>query len=78
MSSKLTLKPYTYFYGYSLEQVKALAETPYREALETKVKDGKELLVRLVAIPFLQQDTARITDVSKAIEFNTNLLGELQ
>ena len=76
MSSRLT-KPYAYYYGHSLEQAKALSEVPHKEALEIKVKNGKKLLERLVAMPFLQQDIDRITDVSKAIDFNNSLLKEL-
>lgn len=78
MSSRLALKPCTYFYGYTSDEVRMLSEMPYKLALEKKVVDGKRLLERLVAVPFLEQDTARITDVSKAIEFNNSLLKELE
>lgn len=78
MSSKLTLPPYTYYYGYSKQYVCLLANMPYREALLDKISSAKDLLARLVSKPFQEQDTARITDVSKAIEFNNSLLKELE
>ena len=78
MSTKLTLKPCTYFYGYTSDEVKTLAEMPYKQAIEKKIADGKKLLERLASITFLQQDSARITDVAKAIKFNYNLLKELE
>jgi hypothetical protein len=77
MSTKLTLPPYTYYYGYSKEQVAQLANTPYREAILDKIEASKHLLRRLLAKPFTEQDTARINDVSHAIKFNKQLWDEL-
>ena len=77
MSSKLTLPPYTYYYGYSKQSVELLANMPYREAILDKISSAKQLLDRLLNKPFLEQDTARINDVSNAIKFNQELWDEL-
>ena len=77
MSTKLTLPPYTYYYGYSKEYVTLLASMPYREALQDKISSAKALLSRLLYKPFQAQDSARINDVQKAIKFNNELLDEL-
>ena len=70
MSTKLTLPPYTYYYGYSKEYVILLASMPYREALQDKIAAAKALLSRLLYKPFQAQDSARINDVQKASKFN--------
>lgn len=77
MSSKLTLPPYTYYYGYSKQYVCLLANMPYREALLDKISSAKQLLARLLSKPFLEQDTARINDVANAVKFNQELWDEL-
>ena len=77
MSSKLTLPPYTYYYGYSKQSIELLANMPYREAILDKISSAKQLLGRLLNKPFLEQDTARINDVSNAIKFNQELWDEL-
>ena len=77
MSSKLTLPPYTYYYGYSKQYVSILANMPYREAILDKISSAKELLSRLLNKPFLEQDTARINDVSNAVKLNQELWDEL-
>ena len=77
MSSKLTLPPYTYYYGYSKQSVELLANMPYREALLDKISSAKDLLARLLSKPFQEQDTARINDVANAIKFNQELWDEL-
>ena len=77
MSSKLTLPPYTYYYGYSKEYVSQLANMPYREALLDKISSAKQLLARLLSKPFLEQDAARINDVANAVKFNQELWDEL-
>lgn len=77
MSSKLTLPPYTYYYGYSKQSVELLANMPYREALLDKISSAKHLLARLLSKPFLEQDAARINDVANAVKFNQELWDEL-
>ena len=77
MSTKLTLPPYTYYYGYSKEYVSLLANIPYREALLDKIASAKHLLSRLLSKPFQEQDSARINDVSNAIKLNQELWDEL-
>lgn len=77
MSSKLTLPPYTYYYGYSKQSVCLLANMPYREALLDKISSAKHLLARLLSKPFQEQDTARINDVANAVKFNQELWDEL-
>ena len=77
MSSKLTLPPYTYYYGYSKQSVELLANMPYREALLDKISSAKQLLSRLLSKPFQAQDAARINDVANAVKFNQELWDEL-
>ena len=77
MSLKLTLPPYTYYYGYSKQYVCLLANMPYREALLDKISSAKQLLARLLSKPFQEQDTARINDVANAVKFNQELWDEL-
>ena len=77
MSSKLTLPPYTYYYGFSKQYISQLANMPYREAILDKIESAKGLLRRLLEKPFLEQDTARINDVSNAIKFTQQLWDEL-
>ena len=76
--SKLTLPEYTYYYGFTKEQIVALADTPYKQALNIKIDFAKALLSRLVDRPFMNQDTFRCNDVAKAIKFNQSLLDELK
>lgn len=78
MSSKLTLPEYVYYYGCTKEQIIALADMPYKQALHTKINYARELLHRLLNIPFMEQDTTRCNDVAKAIKFNESLLDELK
>lgn len=78
MSSKLTLPKYTYYYGFTKEQIIALADTSHKQALETKIEAGKELLNRLLSKHFMEQDTTRCNDVGKAIKFNESLIDELR
>ena len=78
MSSKLTLPEYTYYYGFTKEQIIALADVPYKQALHSKIESAKALLARLLALPFMEQDTTRCNDVAKAIKFNESLIDELR
>lgn len=78
MSSKLTLPEYTYYYGFTKEQIIALADVPYKQALLNKIESAKALLNRLINIPFMEQDTTRCNDVAKAIKFNESLINELK
>ena len=77
MSSKLTLPEYTYYYGFTKEQIIALADIPYKQALLSKIQSAKALLSRLLDKPFMEQDTIRSNDVVKAIKFNESLIDEL-
>ena len=78
MSSKLTLPEYTYYYGFTKEQITALADLPYKQALLSKIESAKSLLSRLLDKPFMEQDTTRCNDVAKAIKFNESLIDELR
>lgn len=78
MSSKLTLPEYTYYYGFTKEQIISLADMPYKQALSTKIDYAKALLTRLLSAHFMDQDTTRCNDVSKAIKFNQSLIDELK
>lgn len=78
MSSKLTLPEYTYYYGFTKEQIIALADIPYKQALLNKIQSAKALLSRLLDKPFMEQDTTRSNDVAKAIKFNESLIDELK
>ena len=78
MSSKLTLAEYTYYYGFTKEQIIALADLPYKQALLSKIESAKSLLSRLLDKPFMEQDTTRSNDVLKAIKFNESLIDELR
>lgn len=78
MSSKLTLAEYTYYYGFTKEQIIALADLPYKQALLSKIESAKALLARLLDKPFMEQDTTRSNDVLKAIKFNESLIDELR
>ena len=78
MSSKLTLPEYTYYYGFTKEQIIALANIPYKQALLSKIDSAKLLLSRLLDKPFMEQDTTRSNDVLKAIKFNESLIDELR
>ena len=78
MSSKLTLPEYTYYYGFTKEQIIALADLPYKQALLSKIDSAKSLLSRLLDKPFMEQDTTRSNDVLKAIKFNESLIDELR
>jgi len=78
MSSKLTMPKYTYYYGFTKEQILALADTPHKQALQTKVNASKSLLNRLLSKHFMEQDTTRCNDVGKAIKDNLELLSELE
>ena len=49
---------------------------PYRDVLTMKIQKAKALLEKLVRVDNMQ-DTDRINDVNKAIEFNRNLLKEI-
>ena len=78
MSSKLTPPEYTYYYGFTKEQIIALADLPYKQALLSKIESAKSLLSRLLDKPFMEQDTTRSNDVLKAIKFNESLIDELR
>ena len=78
MSSKLTLPEYTYYYGFTKEQIIALADIPYKQALLSKIQSAKALLSRLLDKPFMEQDATRCNDVIKAIKFNESLIDELK
>lgn len=78
MSSKLTLPEYTYYYGFTNEQIIALADLPYKQALLSKIESAKSLLSRLLDKSFMEQDTTRCNDVAKAIKFNESLINELR
>ena len=78
MSSKLTLSEYTYYYGFTKEQIIALADLPYKQALLSKIDSAKSLLSRILDKPFMEQDTTRCNDVAKAIKFNESLIDELR
>lgn len=75
---KHDLPKYTQFYGFTKEQIIALRETPYEEALHIKVTAANELAKRLLSVPFMEQDSNRINKVIKARKFNTELLTELK
>lgn len=77
-SSKQTLPPYTYYYGFTKEQIIALANMRYKQALEYKISSAKALLQRCVNMSFMEQDTARMNDIAKSIKFNEELLTELK
>lgn len=72
------LPSHIYYYDYSKEDFLNLANISYKEALLAKVNAGKGLLRRLLHKPFQSQDTSRINDVIKAINFNKELLKELE
>ena len=78
MSSKLTLPEYTYNYGFTKEQIIALADIPYKQALLSKIDSAKSLLSRLLDKSFMEHDTTRCNDVAKAIKFNESLINELR
>ena len=78
MSSKLTLPEYRYYYGFTKDQILTLADVPYKQALHSKIDSAKSLLSRLLDKPFMEQDTTRCNDVSKAIKFNESLIDELR
>lgn len=71
------LPKYVYYYGFTKEQIKNLADMPYKKALLEKIKSAKGILARLLDVPFMDQDTSRINAVAKAIKFNEQLLEEL-
>lgn len=75
---KHNLPKYTQFYGFTKEQILALREAPYEKALHIKVDAANELAKRLLAVPFMEQDTNRINKVIKARKFNMELLTELK
>ena len=74
---RYNLPTYTYLYGFTKEEVQSLAETPYREAIEYKIRAAKALNVRLLQGTYIDSDTNRINAVQKAIKFNETLLEEL-
>ena len=72
------LPKYTYYYGFSKDEVIKLAEMPYKEALELKINAAKGLAERLLQGSYIDSDTNRVNAVQKAIKFNQELLEELK
>jgi len=73
----LTMPKYTYLYGFTKSEIKALAIIPYKEALQIMIKAGKDLNQRLLSVPYLESDTYRINEVDRAINTNIGLLKQL-
>lgn len=53
MSSKLTLPEYTYYYGFTKEQIIALADLPYKQALLSKPYSARLNLLNLCYLDYL-------------------------
>jgi len=76
-TSKELLPKYTYYYGMSREEVRELGKWSVKYYFRQRISLGKKLLRKLLEKSFMEQDTARINDVAKAIKFNQELLYEL-
>ena len=57
---------------------KALADLPYKQALELKIKGAKAILITLLKPNFMDRNYHKINRVNKAIKFNEQLLKELE
>ena len=78
VSTKETLKPHVYYYGFDEVGVQRLKEMKYEQAISYKILAAKALLHRLLDVNMTQRDNARISDVYKAIKFNQSLVEELK
>lgn len=78
ISTKETLKPHVYYYGFDETSVQRLKEMKYEQAISYKILAAKALLHRLLDVHMTQRDNARISDVYKAIKFNEELLEEIK
>lgn len=72
------LPKYTYYYGFSKEQIIELAEMPHKQALLSKKKASNELAKRLLSAPFEDQDSSRINKAIQARKDTEELLAELE
>ena len=77
-STKETLKPHVYYYGFDETGVQRLKEMKYEQAIAYKILASKALLHTLLDVNMTKRDNSRIHDVYKAIEFNTKLLEEIK
>lgn len=64
-------------YLYNLEP-RVLANMPYKQALEYKIKAASILVSELLIPHYTVRDYVRVTDVFNAIKFNESLLSELK
>lgn len=69
---------YEYLYNTTKEEMQEFNKLLYTEALNLKIQKAKQLLSTLYEPHYLDRDTARISRVAKAIEFNIKLLDELR
>ena len=74
----MNLPKYTYLYGFTKEEITALADSPYKEAIEYKIRAAKALSIRLLSDTYMESDTVRVKAVLKAVKFNEELLEELE
>ena len=69
------MKTSKYLYDCSGEDFVGMS---YEDALMYKISCAKELLAELSEVSYQNRDTKRINDVLKAIEFNKELLREIE
>jgi len=67
----------TTLYLYDIEPTE-FANMPYKQALEYKIKCAKQLILTLYDEPFGSREDKRIDDIFEAIEFNEQLLKEIE
>ena len=63
-------------YLYNLDP-HVLADMPYKQALEYKIKAARILISELLIPHYMVRDCVRVEDVFNAIKFNESLLKEL-
>jgi len=69
---------YAYYYGFTKEEIIALADVPHKEALIIKKNAANDLAKRLLSMPFMEQNSRRINRVIQARKDNEEFLADLE
>lgn len=67
-----------YYYELTDEEYSKIAEMKYIEALEFKISKAIKVLEKIVNVRLEDRDFIRISKVSKAIDFNKDLISEVK
>jgi len=69
------MKTTTYLYDCEPSE---FADMPYKKALQFKINKTKELVTKLLIIPYKKRDNYRVNHVLEAQSFNEKLIKELE